>query len=257
MIIRIAIAVTLVSVVAAAGGEDWPPRLVASFPAPPGAIALACEYEPLYALVGGATPTVFTLITWNGSITGSFNIPVPNGARGIATTGSRPTYLWVSNRLNRFLYRLDTTGSLLGSFQCPAGKPFGLGGYLHGGGPDRGYLTVSCRNQNQILRVNPTTGSLASSFPGPAAAVTGYDEGLAVDRYTCCLYWDYYGGWTVLDTLAARPWGVTTSVEGTTYGAACVCGYVLCHNGYIYRYKGTNDDAVAPASLGRVKALFR
>jgi hypothetical protein len=250
-------AVAVLAVSAVARADDWPPRLVGSFAAPPGAIALACEYQPLYALVGGATPTVFTLITWNGSITGSFNVPVPNGARGIATTGGYPTEMWVSNRLNGFLYRLDTTGSLVGSFACPGGTPYGLGGYLYGGGPDRGYLTVSCRDENDVLRVNLTTGSLASSFPGPATAVIGYDEGLAVDRYKYDLYWNYYGDWEVLDTLPARPWGVTTAVAGTTYGAGSVTAYVLCRNGYIYRYHGIKDDAVAPASLGRVKALFR
>ncbi len=250
-------AVVIAASPAAAGGEQWPPRLIGSFAAPPGAIALACEYEPLYALVGGPTPTVFTLITWNGSITGSFNVSVPNGARGIAATGYGPENIWVSNRLNGLLYRLDANGSLVGSFACPGGKPYGLGGYLYGGGPDRGYLTVSCRDENDVLRVNPTNGSLASSFPGPATAVIGYDEGLAVDRYADDLYWNYYGDWEVLDTLPARPWGVTTSVQGTTYGAASVNSYVLCHNGYIYRYHGIKDDAVAPASLGRVKALFR
>jgi hypothetical protein len=246
-----------VAVLTAAAGADWPPRLIASFPAPPEAIALACEYEPLYALDGGKAPMVLILDRSNGSITGSFDVPVPNGARGIATTGSWPPYLWVSNRLNGLLYRLDTSGSLVGSFACPGGTPYGLGGYLYGGGPDRGYLTVSCRDENDVLRVNLTTGSLASSFPGPATAVIGYDEGLAVDRYTDDLYWNYYGDWEVLDTLPARPWGVTTSVQGTTYGGVSVSIYVLCHNGYIYRYHGTKGDAVAPASLGRVKALFR
>lgn len=243
---------------AAAGAQVWPPRRVASFPAPPEAIALACEYEPLYALVGGKAPTVLVLDRSNGSMTGSFSIPVPNGARGIATTGSWPPYLWVSNRLNGLLYRLDTSGSVLASFPCPGGKPYGLGGYLYGGGPDRGYLTVSCRDENQILRVNPTTGSLDSSFPGPATAVIGYDESLAVDRYSCSLYWIVHKEWEILDTLPSRPLGVTTACQGTTDGGmGSLDGFVLCRDGFIYHYYGVNGDAVAPASLGRVKALFR
>ena len=238
---------------ATAYAQVWPPRLVSSFPAPPGAIDVAFEHGPLYALAGGATPTVFTLNYWNGSITGSFNVPIPNGARGITTTGYDPTYMWVSNRLNGSLYRLTTTGSLLGSFRCPGGTPFGLGGFLYGYEPDDGYLTVSCRDENHILRVNHTTGSLVSSFAGPATAVIGYDEWLAVDRYTSYLYWNHYGSWQVLDTLPARPWGVGTTVMWTTGHG--VRAYVLCHDGYIYHYSGYT--AVAPASLGRVKALFR
>ncbi len=242
---------------AAAGAQVWPPRLVGSFPAPPGAIAVACDYDPLYALAGGATPTVFTLNHWNGSITGSFTIPVPNGARGIAAPGGYPIQIWVSNRLNGFLYRLNTAGSLLSSFGCPGGTPYGLGGSLYGFGPDRGYLTVSCRDENHVLRVNYTTGSLASSFAGPATAVIGYDDWLAVDRYSNFLYWNFYGSWEVLDTLPARPWGVATGVEGTTDQAIGVSSYVLCHDGYIYWYSGTAGGAVAPTSLGQVKALFR
>jgi hypothetical protein len=233
--------------------QVWPPRLVSSFAAPPGAIDVAYEEGPLYALVGGAAPTVFTLNYWNGSITGSFSIPLPNGARGIATTGYNPTDMWISNRLNGFLYRLDTTGSLLSSFACPGGTPFGLGGYRFGYEPDEGYLTVSCRDENVVWRVNHTTGSLVSSFAGPATAVIGYDEWLAVDRHTSYLYWNYYGSWQILDTLPAQPWGVATNVMWTI--GTGIRAYVLCHDGYIYHYSGYT--AVAPASLGRVKALFR
>lgn len=240
--------------------DDWPPRLVGSFPAPPDAIALACEYEPLYALVGGTHPTVFILDRSSGAPIGNFYVTVPDGARGIAATGSSPTSMWISNSVDGFLYRLTTTGSLLGSFRCPGGTPYGLGGYKYGGGPDAGYVSVSCRNENEILRINATTGSLASSFPGPATAVIGYDEMFAVDRYSDCLFWKpqvRFGYWEVLDTLPALPWSVTTTVYGTTDGAASVICYVLCGDGHIYRFEGVKGDAVAPASLGRVKALYR
>lgn len=253
----ILVATLAAAVAATATAQGWPPQLIGSFAAPPGASALACRYEPLYALVAGTPPTVFALNHGNGSITGSFAIAVPNGARGIAITGGYPTEMWVSNRLNGFLYRIDTAGSLVGSFACPGGKPYGLGGSLYGFGPDRGYLTVSCRDENDVLRLNLTTGSLVSSFPGPGTAVIGYDDWMAVDRYTSYLYWRFYGNWEVLDTLPALPWGVTTFVEGTTDQAIGVSTYVLCHNGYIYSYEGTIGGAVAPASLGRVKALFR
>jgi hypothetical protein len=242
------------AVATVAAGDYWPPRLVGSFAAPRDTIAVSCEYEPLYALVGGQEPLVFILESSNGKITGSFNIPVPDGARGIATTGSPPPKLWVSNRLNRFLYCLTTAGSLLDSFRCPEGTPFGLGGYMYGGA-DQGYLTVSCRNENQILRVNPTTGSLDSSFPGPATAVIGYDY-FAVDRYSDCLYWKRGRFWEVLDTLPAGPRGVTVAERVSTDAAqGALDAYVICRDDYIYHYHGST--AVAPASLGRVKALFR
>jgi hypothetical protein len=245
--------IIIATVSAAVGAQGWPPRLVGSFAAPPGAIDVAYESAPLYALAGGTTPTVFTLNYWNGSITGSFNVPIPNGARGITTTGDDPICMWISNRLNGFLYCLTTNGSLLSSFGCPGGTPYGLGGYRYPYWPDEGYLMVSCRDENHVLRVNHTTGSLVSSFPGPATAVIGYDEWLAVDHYTSYLYWNYYGSWQVLDTLPAQPRGVATIVRWTTGHA--VSAYVLCYDDYIYHYEGY--IAVAPASLGRVKALFR
>jgi len=52
-------------------------------------------------------------------------------------------------------------------------------------------------------------------------------------------------------------WGVATRVSTTTDQPAFVSSFVLCRNGYIYCYSGTSGGAVAPMSLGRVKALFR
>jgi hypothetical protein len=245
----VALAATLT---AAAGAQVWPPRRVASFPAPPAAIDVAYEYGPLYALVDGTPPTIYSLNRYNGSITGSLSLSIPSGARGITYDAYGAERIWVSNRINRHVYRLTTAGSLSGSFACPGGAPYGLGYSFYN--PQHGPgLFVTCRDENLIVRMDPTTGSLLSSFAGPESVVIGYDEWLCVDRNSNYLYWDYYREWRVLDTLPARPWGVATNVMWPTDQWVQV--YVLCHDGYIYRYEGAT--AVAPASLGRVKALYR
>lgn len=232
--------------------HSWPPSRVASFPAPPGARDVAFEgWGPLYVFALGTPSRVYELTT-SGSIVRSFTIAVPDGARGFTYDGYSVSRLWVSNRLNGYIYAFTTAGSLTSSFLCPVGKPYGLGFSVynptHGNG-----LFASCRDENLIVRLNPTTGSLLSSFAGPASAVIGYDDWLCVDRDSNYLYWDYNREWRVLDTLPARPYGVGTGVLWPT--DQWVRGFVLCRNGYIYFYMGYS--AVAPASLGRVKALFR
>ncbi len=237
---------------ATAAGADWPPKLVASFPAPPGARDMAFEGRgTLFVLAPGTPARVYTLAT-NGSIVGSFTVALPGGARGLAFDAYSFNRFWISNRLNGHIYGLTMAGSVTGSFRCPVGKPYGLGfsayNPTHGNG-----LFASCRDENVIVRLNQTTGSLLSSFAGPASAVIGYDDWLCVDRDSNYLYWDFNREWRVLDTLPARPYGVATGVLWPT--DQDVRAFVLCQNGYIYRYAGLN--AVAPASLGRVKALYR
>jgi hypothetical protein len=248
----ICVAAAVLVSAAGVGADSWPPSRVASFPAPPGAVDVAFEHGPLYALVDGTPPMLFTMDRYNGSITGSFNLQVPAGARGVTYDAYGPEQLWVSNRRNRHIYRLTVTGFLMASFECPEGVPFGLGYSYYN--PQHGQgLFATCRNENCIVNVNATTGSLIGTFAGPASAPLEYDDWFCVDRASDYLYWDYNGEWQILDTLPARPWSVATNVLWPIDQWVQV--YVLCHDGYIYRYEGYT--AVAPASLGRVKALFR
>jgi hypothetical protein len=232
--------------------HSWPPSLVASFPAPSGARDVAFEeWGPLFVLVPGTPSRVYELTTL-GSVVGSFNVAVPNGARGLTFRRYPDMRMWVGNRLNGYIYAMTTSGSLISSFLCPGGKPYGLGFSMynptHGSG-----LYASCRDENLIVRMDQTTGSLLSSFAGPGSAVIGYDDWLCVDRDSNYIYWDYYRDWRILATLPVRPYGVGTGVLWPT--DQLVHGFVLGRNGYIYYYRGYS--AVAPASLGRVKALFR
>lgn len=235
-----------------AGALMWPPRLIASFPAPPGAIDVAYENRGLYVLLDAAPPTVCEL-TASGSFLGSFGVPVPAGARGITYDGRSWTWFFISNRLNRYIYKLTTTGSLASSFRCPGGAPYALG-FTDIYNPHGRGLFAACRDAGYIARLDMTTGSLLSTFAGPAAAVVTYDDFFAGVRGSTNAYWDYYGRWQVFDPMPARPLGIAAGVDWPIYDQ-WVKMYILCQNGYVYRYEGYT--AVAPASLGRVKALYR
>ncbi len=245
-------AIVIATLAAGAGAQVWPPRLVASFAAPPGAIDVAYENRGFYVLIDAAPPTVCELTT-NGSLLGSFAVSVPAPARGITYDGYNWSRFFISNRTNGYIYRLTTAGSLVGSFRCPAGAPYGLG-FTDGYSPHGLGLFAACRDAGCIARLNATTGSLLSTFAGPAAAPVTYDDFFAGVRDSNDVYWDYNRLWQVFDTMPARPLGVAAGVDWPTYDQ-WVKLYILCQNGYIYRYEGYT--AVAPASLGRVKALYR
>ena len=171
---RLIITGVVVAALTAAGViHSWPPRLVGSFAAPPGARDVAFEGRGTLFVLAPGTPTrVYTAAT-NGSIGGSFSVAVPNAARGLAFDAYSFNRFWISNRLNGYIYALTTAGSLTGSFLCPGGRPYGLGfsayNPTHGNG-----LFASCRDENLIVRLNQTTGSLLSSFAGPASARRGW-----------------------------------------------------------------------------------
>ncbi len=239
---------------AAAAWGIWPPALVGSFPAPPGSTDVGYEYMRLYAMTDGTPPRAFQLNYYNGSVLGSFDLAMPTGGRGITYDFSF-TGFWVSNRLNNYIYRLATTGSALSSFYFSYATPYDIGYvsssfFYHGTGTG---LFVACPSNNRVYRIT-TLGSFVSSFAGPAAAVIAYDEWLAAENNSNYLYWDYYAGnWQVLATLPAPILGIGNGVQWPT--RQWVDNYVLCSNNYIYRFSGYTD--VAPASLGKVKALFR
>ncbi len=242
----------VLALAAGAGAQVWPPRLVASFPAPPGALDIALGVFEDFILVDGSPPTIYELNGLGGSIINIFTVPVPRGARGLGYTPFNDQALWISNRINGYIYEIPRASLIISSFVCPAGKPYGFtySDYSrHGEG-----LFAACPDENLIAKIDPATGSLLSSFRGPASAVIGFDYCLAIDRYSRFLYWDYYGSWQVLDKLPARPRGVAVGVEHRPYDEG-ICGFVLCADGFIYYYYGY--ITVGPASLGRVKALFR
>ncbi|UCH79465.1 MAG: hypothetical protein JSU81_05815 [Candidatus Coatesbacteria bacterium] len=225
-----------------AGATGW--RIVASYPAPaPNArgIQMSIPFVQRYGvLCDGSPPRIYELLNPSRYIT----LNMPSGAWGYAPVAVGR--IWVSNRTNHFLYEFTTSGSLVSSFRCPKNGPADLG-------YDR---WVAIPAENVAIRLD-TRGSIVSSFAGPGSRLTGlfaYGNGydyIVGDPDTHKLYFHGYGtgslrspiGITSDLTTGHPPWGHVYVVDAST--------------NYVYNFEWFGQEAVAPASLGRVKALFR
>jgi len=205
----------------------------------------------LYGVVAdGPTPYVYRFTGTQGSIYSSFPAPGGSGAWGL---GSYQSYLYIGNYSTSWIYKTTLGGSLISSFKCPLGGPadFDIGSYpgfppyyvLHIAFPDLGIIGV----------VNQNTGSLIATFAAPGPRPLSYEDGLGThntcgDGVTHKVYEDMV---PVLDVDAA----VGLDKVYTTNGIPSDLTIVDDSTDRVYWY--TNNTVVTPASLGRVKALFR
>ena len=115
------------------------------------------------------------------------------------------------------------------------------------------YLEIAIPARNVIVVVDATTGSLVSTFAGPGSrpiACCGYQTTLIVDAATHTVYENGVPVITGIDT----PVGADENFTTDNYYELWL--YVVDDaTDRIYWYERTL--AVAPASLGRVKALFK
>jgi hypothetical protein len=227
-----------------AAADGW--RLLSSCPAP-------CA-EPrdlfLFYLVGdGRAPHIYEVDPKTGSLDSSFPAPGGPGAWGITGIPLEEGVLYVANNRTSWIYKITTTGSVLSSFLCPLPGPAGI----YCAGASR--LEITIPDMNVIAAINPTEGYLLSAFRGPGL------------RPTSCAYekWGFVGDAGTHTIYASREYPIITGIE-TPSGLFCY--EYIQDNGasgglyvvdaatkYIYNYE--DDAAVVPASLGRVKALFR
>ena len=227
-------------------GAAW--ELVGSFRCP---VTNARGYardttETGWTVSGGPTPYVYYIYPRGSTIISSFPAPGGAGAWGVA---NRSRYaLYFSNNQTSWIYETTTAGSLYGSYRCPVPGPADL--------DIRGFpisLYIAIPDRNVIAVVNPTTGSLVSTFAGPGSRPTGccgYGMTLISDSATHTIYED---GRPVITDIQT-PVGIDEShTLGQDIGHFI---WVLdAATNYIYRYD--KWTAVEPASLGRVKALFK
>ena len=240
------LAVVLAATTFAAAAAAW--ELVGSYRCPVTDARGYARYMMTtgWTISGGPTPYICYIGLMGSTIISSFPAPGGAGAWGVA---NRSGYaLYVSNSQTSWIYEMTTAGSLYGSYRCPVPGPADL--------DIRGFpisLYIAIPDRNVIAVVNPTTGSLVSTFAGPGSRPTGccgYGMTLISDSATHTIYED------------GRPVivGIQTPVgidESHTLGQDI--GHFIwvldAATNYIYRYDKLAD--VGPASLGRVKALFR
>jgi len=228
-------------VVGNVGGTGW--VVVASYPAPAPNARGICVGDVPYGtsiLCDGSPPRVYDLFRASEYIT----LAVPQGAWGLVS-GESDT-IWVSNYNNSYIYKLTSTGSVLSSFRCPKAHPADL---------SRWALYAAIPDENLAIEIT-TTGSILSSFRGPGTRLTAIDacnitEAVLGDPATHKVYFSGYGtGYldapvaVCADRLADGPPYVHILVVDST-------------TNYVYLFKWVGSEAVAPASFGRVKALFK
>jgi hypothetical protein len=233
----------IVAALAAAAGA-W--ELVASYSTPgadPRGYCLA-DLNAGWLVDAGETPYAYHVYWPSASIAASF--PVPGGAGAWGVCARAGGNLYFSNNVTSYIYETTTAGSVVASFPCPVAGPADMGHAYPGP-----YLYVAVPDRNIIAVVSAGTGSLASSFAAPGSRPT------ACCSYGACFVADsaehkvYYEGTPVV-TAVQTPTGLgelSTTVDATFLHVVDDATDFL----YVYR----SDAPVSPASLGRVKALFR
>lgn len=186
--------------------------------------------------------------TTNGSVLGSW--AGPRNGSGVHFTG---THFWTNTYSPGWAYYRDSNGSILASFAGPA-PGYGITS-------DGTYLWYSCALTRNTVWQLTTTGSVIGSFGGPGRWCSGLD-------------WDPRGYLWVADA----PYGGVTGIYRVTTNGSVVESYsplpvafqpVGCawDGSYVwycdfwpplYVYQmDTVVTSVEPASIGKVKALFR
>jgi DNA-binding beta-propeller fold protein YncE len=231
-------------------GEAAAWKFLSSFPTP-GSEPRGISFDAGNSIVddGPDGSYVYQLDFFTGSVRSSFPAPGGAGAWGVSV-GLEPGQMFVSNYDTSWVYHVTRTGSLLGSFLCPIPHPADMeityGDELH----------IAIPDHNLIAVLNATTGSLVRAYAGPGrkpTSVGGYGCHLIADAGEGKIWHAHSRTWIL--TGFKNPTGVSGFATIDTRSVE-VFFIVDAADDTVYVW-GSDWCAVAPASLGRVKALFR
>jgi hypothetical protein len=216
----------------------------ASYPAPAPNARGVSLVSPYYVsvLCDGTPPRIYNLVHPSQYI----NLPIPKGVWGLSGNWGLDTFA-VSNYNNNYIYRLTTSGSVISSFRSPKDHPADLSGVSFAK-----YVAIPA--ENLALEIT-TTGSVVSSFRGPGTRLTAlearYPYAIIGDPTTGRVYFLPNFGTAVLKS----PVGTCASVKTgePPYDDVWV---VDAATNYVYLFVWRGSEAVAPAPLGRIKALY-
>ena len=250
--------------VAASPAGAYLGQVVQSFPSPgENPLALAISPSCLYVLCEGPRH-IFRLNPANGSVISSYASPFGLPTRGLGYEYGG--YLWIgtySPMNSRIVKCHEGTGSIYSSFQVIQHDMFG--GLACEGNPSRPRTVkaiISSSFSEAPVTRHTTSGSLLSKFYR-YERITSYDP--AWDYRNELIWWGDHGsykthvhGYTRAGSLAAS----FPSPVGCVYGCTYLGGYLWISTGYttqyIWKVHCPKDfEAVVPASVGRVKALYR
>ena len=200
-----------------------------------------------YLVGDGLTPYVYYLSLQSGSVGSSFPAPGGPGAWGI-TSGEEENEYYISNYETSTIYKINTTGSVLSSFVCPLPGPAGMCRRW----PNQ--LEIAIPDKNIIAVANVLSGSLVSTIHGPGlkpTACDGYGPGFIPDAGTHAVSLNR----RLIIEHIQFPTGLGEGEQhpqDTERGSLYV---VDAATKQIYDIR--SNISVVPASLGRVRALFR
>jgi hypothetical protein len=199
--------------------------IIATYGVPIWPVGSAYDGTYLYIIDVSTSPHIYKFDPVRGVIIGSFPYPAGMRAYGLAYGNG---FLYFAEYLAGDLYKLNTSGSIVASFHLGFGTPRGLAYVENAGTP---YLFCSTRphgsNSKSVVYRITTTGSVLDSagwpdvglIPGCGASGLGYDG-------------EYL-------------WGIHNIGSGAgVENLALQLQYI-------------NDFSVEPASVGKIKALFR
>lgn len=226
-------------------GDAW--KLYASYPTPgPNPRGYSGHGTAGYIVMDGPNPYVYRYSWEQGSIRWSFPAPGGPGAWGIYYYN--PTF-YVTNNRTSWIYTTTKQGSIISSFLCPFDGPADLD--YRGSFPP--CLHVAIPDRNIIALVDKDTGSLVRTIPGPGRRPTG-----------CCGYAHLYVADAATHTVYENGVPIVTGMQkpvGLGYAAVTAPPYdidlFVVDDATDYFYVYFNVTGVEPASLGRVKALFK
>jgi sugar lactone lactonase YvrE len=235
---------------AAAAYGEWG-EVVASFPAPgsqPGGMAFDGT-NLWYADYARDFSTVYKLST-TGSFLGQWRVNW-GYACGLAWDG---TYLWSDALTARYVYKMNPANcSVLSSFYGPSGHMMGMG-------CDGNYLYINDWQDRRVARVT-FTGSLRQLIPVLAPSPSGVaiqgqylwytTRNYFVPTQAQCIKAHKSNGSAIASFQCPDSQATDLGIQGNYLW---VSGFT---NKYIYKVDVTPSSAVAPSSLGKVKALYR
>jgi hypothetical protein len=242
--------------------------LVASFDNHPASgtsthYGLAADSSYLYSYYYTTGRLIYVMTRSSGSLVNSYPCPLGTGSpnyycRGLSYGGGE--YLAMINysmRINLAAYR--SNGSLISTWTWPSGSRYGVCVEHNGTAP--GTHAWNNNTSGTFWRYD-TSGSVLSSFD--ISSTSNYD--LAWDYGNNLLWYgntssEYVTGITTTGSYVAS-WRVPSAVSNP-YGVAYYGQYLYVSTSsgspdeYIWVYHCPNTVNVQPASIGRVKALYR
>jgi len=238
--------------------------VISSFAAPASSpYAVACSPSYIYVYCGASPYRVYTCTT-TGSVVSSFTSPHGSRTRGVGYEYGN--YLWLGyygSSVARVAKVNAANGSVISSFPVYSVHTL-YGGVACQGNPGSPGVTSIISNDYlpYVASRHTTAGSLINSFTYSSGTPSFRDP--AWDYGNNLIWWGHYTssnpyvyGYTTAGSMAAS----FPAPGSYPYGCGYYGGYLwLCRSTspyYVYQIDCPNTVSIKPASVGKVKALFR